>query len=305
MKYDVFLVGNASMDFIFTGLPRMPILGEDTFADGFDLIPGESYTNAVILHRLGARVAWAADFGNDPLSKLTLDHIRREGLSEEFFVFHDQPFRRISISASFQKERAFLTHYDVEPGSSAAIKGLARVKAEFLFIPGLIQGNEFNAALPLIKLKKMRIFMDGNCPGEMKLSSKNVQRSISSVEVFLPNAKEARTLTGSEDLEEAAKQLAKYCPLVVIKDGCNGSISYDRSKFITVPSIPVSPLDTTGAGDCYSSGFLKAFMDGSPIENCQKWGNVVGGLSTLGYGGTSYQVDLSAVADQIHKHYSN
>ncbi len=107
MDYDVFLVGNASMDFIFTGLPRMPILGEDTFSDGFGLVPGESYTNAVTLHRLGVRVAWAADFGNDRISQLILEYIRNEGLSEEFFVFHDQPFRRVSISASFRTERAF------------------------------------------------------------------------------------------------------------------------------------------------------------------------------------------------------
>ena len=292
MDYDVFLVGNASMDFIFTGLSRMPILGEDTFADGFDLIPGESYTNAVTMHRLGIRVAWAADFGNDPISKLTLDHIRKEGLSEEYFVFHDQPLRRISVSESFQNERAFLTHYDIEPRISAAIKGLAKVKAEFLFIPGLIQGKEFNAALPLIKLKKMRIFMDGNCPCELKISSKNVKRSIISAEVFIPNAKEARTLTGLDNLEDAAIRLSQYCPLVIIKDGCNGSIGFDGNKIIRVPGIPVNTLDTTGAGDCFSSGFLKAYMDGLSFEDCQKWGNVVGGLSTLGFGGTTYRVDF-------------
>ena len=304
MKYDVFLVGNASMDFIFTGLPRMPLLGEDTLAEGFDLVPGKSFTNAIALHRLGVRVAWAADFGNDTISKSILEQIRQEGLSEEFFVIHDRPFRRISISASFSDDRAFLTYYDKEPEIPAALKALPRVKADTLFIPGLIQGKEYEASLPILRLKKMRIIMDGNCPKEYSLSSKSVSRSIGSVDVLIPNAKEARSLTGLDDLEQAAVKLSEYCPLVVIKDGCNGSFAYDRRSFTHEAGIPVDPMDTTGAGDCYSSGFLKAYLDGLSVDECLQWGNIVGGLSTLGSGGTTIKVSQEVVKANIHKYYS-
>jgi sugar/nucleoside kinase (ribokinase family) len=304
MKYDVFLIGNASMDFIFTGLPRMPLLGEDTLAEGFDLIPGESFTNAVVLHRMGVTVAWAADFGNDPMSKLIVEEIRKEGLSEEFFVFHDRPFRRVSVAASFEKERAFLTHYDREPDIPAAIKALPVVKADILFVPGLVQGKQYNAALPLIKGKKMRIVMDGNCASDTSISSKNVLRSISSASVFIPNAKESRTLTGLDDLEMAAKKLSEFCPLVVIKDGCNGSIAYDRSTLFTSPGIPVKVVDTTGAGDCFSAGFIKAYLDGLSIQDCMTWGNIAGGLSTQGYGGTKIKVDVDKVNEYLQRHYS-
>lgn len=304
MKYDVFLVGNASMDFIFTGLSRMPLLGEDTLAEGFEFVPGESFTNAVTLHRLGVKVAWAADFGNDILSKLVLDQVRQEGLSEEFIVVHNRPFRRISVSASFRDDRAFLTYYDKEPDIPAALKALPMVKADTLFIPGLIQGKEYDAALPLIRLKKMRIIMDGNCPKEFNLSAKRISRSISSVDVLIPNAKEARSLTGLDDLQQAAIKLAEYCPLVVIKDGCNGSFAYDRKSFTHVPGIAVDPIDTTGAGDCYSSGFIKAHLDGLSIQECLEWGNVVGGLSTLGSGGTSNKITPDLVKENILKFYS-
>lgn len=304
MKYDVFLVGNASMDFIFTGLPRMPLLGEDTLATGFNFVPGESFTNAIALHRLGVRVAWAADFGNDTFSKLILEQVREEGLSEEYFVFHDRPFRRISISESFSHERAFLTFYDKEPEIPAALKAIPRVKADTLFIPGLIQGTEYDAAFSIIKLKKMRIIMDGNCPKEYSVATKSVGKSIGSVDVFIPNAKEARSLTGIDDLEKAAAKLSEYCPLIVVKDGCNGSFAYDRKSITCVPGIPVNPVDTTGAGDCYSSGFLKAYLDGLPVQNCLQWGNIVGGLSTLGPGGTSFKVSVETVKENVRKYYS-
>ena len=58
------------------------------------------------------------------------------------------------VAASFEKERAFLTHYDREPDIPAALKALPVVKADILFVPGLVQGKQYNAALPLIKSKK-------------------------------------------------------------------------------------------------------------------------------------------------------
>ena len=304
MKCDVFLVGNASMDFIFTDLPRMPILGEDTFAANFAMVPGEAFTNAITLHRLGLRVAWAADFGNDKISELILDEVRKSGISEEFFIFHNRPFRRVSMSASFQNDRAFLSYYDPEPGLSAALKALLKVKADVLFIPGLIHGREFEAALPAIKMKKMRIVMDGNCPKELSLSTKSVARAIHNTDVFLPNAKEARSLSGLDDIKIAAEQIAKVGPVVVIKDGSNGAYAFDGNKHYHSHGIPNQSLDTTGAGDCFSSGFLKAYMEGLPMQDCLEWGNAVGGLSVSGYGGTSVLISKEKVISEIHEHYS-
>lgn len=303
MMYDIFLVGNATMDFIFTGLPRMPILGEDTFADRFDYTPGEAFINAVILHRLGLRVAWAADFGNDLFSKLILDQIRHEGLAEDYFIHHDRPFRRVSAAFSFQNDRGFLTHYDTEPSISAALKALPHVTARAILIPGLIHGLIFDAAAPIVKMKKMHILMDGNCPKEFSIKSDSIVRTLKQVDVFLPNAKEARFLSGYKNLDDAARKLGEYCPLVVIKDGENGALAYDRQTLYHLPCIAVKPLDTTGAGDCFSSGFIKAWIESRSIQECLAWGNICGGLSTLGLGGTTFFFEEQVIKGSIAKYY--
>lgn len=286
-EYDVFLVGSYSIDLIFTGLPHMPQLGMDTVGTGFGLIPGEAYTNAVAMHRLGLNVAWASDFGNDRMSEIALEFTRREHLDETYFVRHDRPYQRVSAAASFPEERGFMTYYDPDPPVLAAMKYLMTVKAKALFIPGIVAGPVFSTASRMIKMKKMKIIMDGNTNGELTISDSRIRDILRTVDVILPNARETRNLTGEDSLEKAMLILNRYCRLVIVKDGANGSYACREGKIIHEQAIRITPLDTTGAGDCYSAGFTAAWLAEKPINECLKWGNIVGGLSTQKIGGTS------------------
>lgn len=298
-RFDVFMVGDASLDVIFTGLPHMPVLGEDTLASGFEMLPGEGFTTAVALHRLGVKVAWAADFGNDTVSRMVLDQVQAEGLDERYLVRHDCSYRRVSVSASFETERGFLTYYDPRPAIPAAMGALANVNARSIFIPGLLYGKEFDAVVPLVKLKKMLLVMDGNCNTGITIQEKAVRRAIGQADIFLPNAKETCTLTGQEKLEDGIRALGELCPLVVVKNGVDGSYAFDGKEIIHGGVEPVKAIDTTGAGDVFDAGFLKAYLDGEPLPVCLQWGNTAAAFSTLGYGGTGYRVSAELVRKQI------
>ena len=66
--------------------------------------------------------------------------------------------------------------------------------------------------------------------------------------------------------------------------------------------IEVKVVDTTGAGDCFDSGFLRAYLDGKPLEECLLWGNICGGLSTEGYGGSSVKVSMATIQHYLSTH---
>ena len=102
-------------------------------------------------------------------------------------------------------------------------------------------------------------------------------------------------MTGKSDLDEAMAALTAFCPLVVVKDGANGSYARTAAQTVHAPGICVTPVDTTGAGDCFSAGFLKAWFDDRPVAECLRWGNVVGGLSTTALGGTGRPVTAAEV----------
>jgi sugar/nucleoside kinase (ribokinase family) len=294
-QYDVLAAGNYCLDLIFTGMTGFLELGREVFSNGFEMIPGEAYNSVVAMHRLGLKVGWAADFGSDEFSSFALEKIRLEGLDETLFVHHKHPLRRISIAASYPEDRAFLTYYDPEPRVPAVLKALALTSAHIFYLPGLYSGPLFNAGLALVRAKGMQFVMDGNSGVEARLEDPAVRKAVSSVDLLLPNAREAKHLAGEEDLEKAMCVLSKLCPLVVVKDGPNGACAWSQSEIVHSPALGVKVVDTTGAGDCFNAGFIRAWRDGLPIEKCLQWGNIVGGLSTTARGGTGRVVCMDDI----------
>jgi len=294
-RYDVIVLGGYFVDLIFNGLPQFPVLGKEVVGTGFEMLPGGGYNAALAMHRLGLKIAWAADFGNDDFSRFTLERARAEGLDDALFVHHCRPLRRITAALSYPEERAFITYADPEPSTPAALKALVAASARVLFISGVYYGSLYAAGSALVRAKRMKVFMDGNSDDEVTLANPAVRRSLQSIDAFLPNAAEARRMTGKSDLGAAMSALAALCPLVVVKDGANGAYARAGAETLHAPGIAVTPVDTTGAGDCFSAGFLKAWFDERPLAECLRWGNVVGGLSTTALGGTGRPVTPAEV----------
>ena len=67
----------------------------------------------------------------------------------------------------------------------------------------------------------------------------------------------------------------------------------DGGRLLPVPAPAVDVIDTTGAGDSFDAGFLRAWMDGAALTDCLRLGVACGSLSTRGLGGTATQPDLA------------
>jgi sugar/nucleoside kinase (ribokinase family) len=297
--YDVLTGGDYCIDYIFTGLPKMPEPGSEVHGRKFAIEPGESCNSVIAMHRLGIKVGWAADFGTDEFSRTILKKLNDEGIDSRLFIHHKKTYQRITISASFSHDRAFITYYDKEPYKlPALIKKLPFVSAKIMFIPGFYTGALFPIASLLVKKKKMIIVMDGNHPNSETIEVPAVRKTLESIDIVLPNAKEALKMSGKDDIPAAAKELGRFCPLVIVKDGANGSWACNNGKIIHVPGIKVNPIDTTGAGDNYNAGFLRAYLDARDLAECLKWGNISGGLSTEALGGPGRKITV----EDIKKH---
>jgi ribokinase len=81
--------------------------------------------------------------------------------------------------------------------------------------------------------------------------------------VLLPNADEARLLTGCSEVADAARALARRHEVVAVSLGPEGALWASGDVLVHRPAHPTTVVDTTGAGDAFAAGLLSAWL-GSP-----------------------------------------
>jgi sugar/nucleoside kinase (ribokinase family) len=123
-------------------------------------------------------------------------------------------------------------------------------------------------SLPGIKemISKIRdaaipIYFDPASVGGMKeVAITEVQSWLPLMSVLLLNEEEAMYLSGHGDIEKSLDQLLNDCHTVVIKRGSHGAIGKTRGRAsVSIPAIPTTVADTTGAGDAFAAGFISHF----------------------------------------------
>ena len=96
------------------------------------------------------------------------------------------------------------------------------------------------------------------------------------VDIVFANEEEAMAFTGKEPAK-AAEEIGKMAKIAVVKTGSKGSLIRSGNEFVEIGIIPVTPVDTTGAGDLYASGFLYGIANEMPLEKCGKIGALLAG----------------------------
>jgi len=282
---DVFIIGSYFCDLVFTGLPELPRLGHEIYSKDFHLLPGGVYNAAIALQRLGVDVVWPCHFGNDPFSQYVKNKALEEGVDGSFFKDLAQPSLHITAAFSFEDERAFLSYSDPHP-NIAYREMILETHPKWVFITRLMIGPELEKIAHAGRQAGAKIFMD--CQAHAySVREAQVQAALSAVDIFSPNRAEAERLTGVTDIEGMLEKLSEFTPSVIIKDGANGSFLMNAGDILHVPSRAVKVIDTTGAGDNFDSGFLYGQLHGYSVLDSLRIGNLCGGLSVQGFGGTS------------------
>jgi sugar/nucleoside kinase (ribokinase family) len=281
---DVLLPSAYFCDFIFTGLPNVPKLGDEVFCQGLKVMPGAGFIPAVALTRLGLQVGWACDFGNDFFSRYVLEEARRQNLNPELFQHHDHALQAVTVAYSFSHDRAFLSYIDPLPGLN--LTDLVRNHpARCLLLMSFQTGSDFAETVAAAHELGTLVFMDAQVAGDATLKEPEVVTSLRSIDIFAPNLKEALQLTGEAHVETALRKLAELTPTVVIKLGAEGAIAESKGRQIHLPGLAANAVDTTGAGDNFDCGFLYGWLRGYSLDDCLRCGNFCGSRSITAHGG--------------------
>lgn len=97
-------------------------------------------------------------------------------------------------------------------------------------------------------------------------------------DILFCNLEEAQKILDTEisDVLELSKMIHKIGPkIVVITNGSHGSYAYDGNESYFEGAKPSgSFIETTGAGDAFSSAFMVAINLGKDIKTALKWGSI-------------------------------
>jgi hypothetical protein len=138
---------------------------------------------------------------------------------------------------------------------------------------------------------------------QLRMIDPDIQDSLRSVDIFVPNAAEAMLLTETSSVEDAIRLLAELIPITVIKLGKDGAVAAEGPKVVWEPAIKVDVVDTTGAGDNFDCGFLYGYLKGLSLQDCLRCGNICGGQSTTRCGGTAASPSMKQLEEFLNCSY--
>lgn len=110
---------------------------------------------------------------------------------------------------------------------------------------------------------------------------------VEGVDLLLPNADEARLLTGLPEPADAAAKLSLLVRQVVVTLGGGGALLATAGTVtVRMPAGPVpAPVDSTGAGDAFTGGFLAARLAGADDATAVAAGCRAGAEAVMTVGG--------------------
>ncbi|HNQ93437.1 MAG TPA: sugar kinase [Anaerolineales bacterium] len=294
--FDILIAGEINPDLILAG-DVIPEFGQvEKLVDSAALTIGSSSAIfACGAARLGLKVAFIGVCGDDVFGRFMLDEMSKRNVDVSHVIVRKDGQTGLSVILNQQSDRAILTHSGLiaELQASDIADDLLR-QARHLHVASYFLQTKLQPDLPNL-FRRARSFglitsLDTNYdPSEKWIGFDEL---LAVTNIFLPNEAEAKSLTGAENVDEAANRLQSRVEAFVIKLGKDGALGISKSGRVRMNSIPVNVVDTVGAGDSFDAGFIYGYLNDWSLEKTLRLACVCGALSTQQAGGTNGQPAL-------------
>ena len=258
---------------------------------------GDTSNMAIAAARLGARVGFVTRLGDDAFGRLFRELWAAEGVD----------MRGVATDAEAPTGVYFVTHgvrgheFSYLRAGSAASRMRPETlplevirSARLLHVSGISQAisatacDSVFAAIDEARATGALVTYDPNL--RLKLwplprARATILATIERCSWCMPSLEDAAMLFGDGDAAGAIATCHRAgAPGVVMKLGAEGCIVSDGARQQHVPAHRVTPLDATGAGDCFDGAFAVRLLAGDDPFTAAAYANVAAALATTGYG---------------------
>ena len=305
---DLIIAGEVNLDLILYGLAENIPLDREILATNFELTLGSS--SAILAHNLsllGVSTGFITRAGDDELGRIAVERLRESRVDLSHAIRSTTGTKTgVTILLHHGGTRRILTYPGIMFEMTCADLDLDYLfSARHFHLSSLFLQRGLHAGLPelfrTLKQRGLTLSLDTNDDPDNRWDGV-LDDLLPYIDVLLPNEDEIRHIARRDTVEAALDALSPRIPLIAVKCGARGAIVQQGTQRIAVPSVPVAPVDTIGAGDTFNAGFLAAWLNGADIAVSARAGNIAGALSTLRPGGTEAFRDGSLRQDFLRQH---
>lgn len=288
--------GSINVDMVFP-VTHLPVEGETVLSPACRLFHGGKGANqAVAAARAGQRVAMAGAVGTDMFAASAMDALVEEQVNVEAVARLEGSTGCAAIGLDSQGRNQIMVASGVN-----ALVGAVQVPDALLRAATVILGQlEVPPACTLAVFERAR-----RHGARVLLNAAPMidfpDNALALVDVLLVNALECRTLAmrlglsvptlapeSSAAATQAAQALAERFGLeVVVTLGGEGAALCREGDVCRVSAVPITPVDTTGAGDTFCGVFAACLAQGGTTQEALMRANAAGALACLKTGARS------------------
>ena len=263
-RFDVCVVGSANLDLVAT-VDRLPAPGETVPGSSYaEYAGGKGLNQAVAAARAGAAVAMLGAVGHDAAGLALRQVMADDAIDDSHVATVDAPTGRALIGVSATAENLIIVVAGANDLVTADRVPAAAVYLSQLEVPLEAIRTAFTEARSVGATTVLN-------PAPVKELPDDV---LALCDIVVPNEHEVELLGGVDRL------LSLVGRAVVVTHGARGAVVHDRSGTSTVSPVAVTPIDTTGAGDCFCGSLCARLAAGDDLHTSLAYASAAAALST-------------------------
>ncbi|MFJ2192364.1 ribokinase [Kitasatospora sp. NPDC087861] len=281
----VVVIGSVNTDRILR-CPVLPAPGETVLATaaarGFG---GKGANQAVAAARMGAATHLVAKVGTDADGEAALTDLRSAEVETGAVLTHpDAPTGQAIVMVDPAGENSIV----VVPGANARLTAaevtaaLARLRllpVDVLLTSGEVPEECIRATAAALPADGTRWVHNAAPAGALPDTGPTGRRPL-----VVANAVEARQLTGTRTVEEAAQALARRADGAVLTLGGEGALVAADGRLTRLPAPAVQVVDTTGAGDVFCGALAAELARGTSLPDAAATAVAAGAFAVTALG---------------------
>ena len=278
-------------------IEAIPEPGGDVFADESAMAVGGGFNVLAAARRLSVETLYAGPLGAGPFAEAARQALKEIGVDHIGPLAPGDQGYCVAMTDA-RAERTFVSTCGAETrGPVDAFDHLEVAGDDVVCLSGYSLADEASrTALERLagRLTEARtgctaLFDVSPIVGSVPMSS--LERLGALGPIWSLNEREAGLLADRLGLRVEAGDHAGVCEAlsgrlgtVLVRAGEQGSWFSDGGEMAHTPSIPVTPVDTNGAGDAHSGVLAAALARGVDLPTALRWANVAGALTTTRFG---------------------